>query len=105
MREPLSNIGAVCDHHAPKPKPEYLALPLEHFLGGFVKLGFPFKNKDGTESKEHMWVSGIKKNEDTAIPEELWGYLNNDPIRVDLKCGAVIAFSRAEIEDFLANKS
>ena len=104
MKEPLWNTGMVCPEHAPRPQAEFAEKPIEFFLGGLVKLGFPFKRANGEDSLEHMWVRQIVKNEDPSVPEELVGILDNDPHFAELVCGDRIAFSRKEVEQFLPGK-
>tara|TARA_Y100000310_G_scaffold323991_1_gene385216 strand:+ start:758 stop:1057 length:300 start_codon:yes stop_codon:yes gene_type:complete len=91
-KEDPRNIGYVCPAHAPKPDEALAELPLEYFIGKFVKLGFP--SPRGTE---HMWleVKGLATN----MSEELIGTLDNDPVHADFVCGDEIAFNRDEIED------
>lgn len=92
------NIGFVCDAHASRPNAHFATLPVEWFIGKFVKLGFPAKTPDGGASTEHMWVKVLKPH-DGDPPEELVGELDNDPVYdVGYVCGDWVGFSRAEIE-------
>lgn len=98
MKEPLSNIGMVCDEHAPKPG-KYLGQDPKTFLGKICKLGFPGIHPiSGRESLEHMWVSVDRITE----KGELQGRLKNDPIFLfdpPLEHGDGIGFTVDEIED------
>lgn len=106
--EPLSNMGIVCDEHAPKPDPRYLELPLEWFLGrrAFAKLGFD-SCEEAKEAlgkrcppKEHMWVEVVGRAEHES--EEFRGKIANDPRFTTGECGDLVEFSRVEVEDVIA---
>lgn len=92
-REPLSNIGMVCDAHAPKPRPE-LVKKAESLVGKFVKKGFATGLPKGEPQVEHMWVD-VQRVEG----EELVGLLNNDPLVVPLRCGDTVRVKLSEVED------
>lgn len=90
-QEPTSNIGLVCDEHAPKPG-LFKNFPAEYFIGLHVKLGFP--SKEGP--LEHMWVKVEWYDEATC---ELKGKLDNDPVYdVGYQCNDDLAFEVDEIE-------
>lgn len=93
--EPLSNIGPVCDQHAPKPG-KFIGQAPASFFGKFVKLGFPAKDpKSGRAVAEHMWV----RVEGYGDKQDLRGKLDNDPIlECEYQCGDLVAFDVAEIE-------
>lgn len=95
FKEPIWNIGFPCEEHAPKPG-KFTGQDPELFVGKIVKLGFPYKLKDGKESKEHMWVKVLKLGDQT----QLEGVLNNDPVRVtDYAYGDGVGFDVEEIEE------
>lgn len=96
MEDP-SNIGFVCNEHAPKATGQYVGKPLSYFKGKFVKLGFPCSEEHG--GKEHMWVKVLGEVE--GEPEELAGHLNNDPLFADFQNGDLVLFDRVEIEDIM----
>lgn len=90
-QEPISNIGVVCENHAPKPG-KFTHIPDPYFIGLHVKLGFG--SKQGPV--EHMWVKVEQYNRDTG---ELEGTLANDPVLdVGYQCGDWLAFEVDEIE-------
>lgn len=92
MEDPR-NIIMVCEKHAARPDPHWLAKPLKFFVGKYVKLGFD--TDMGPAKKEHMWVAvtGIKAR------KFLVGTLDNDPICCSyLVDGTEIEFTRDEIE-------
>ena len=71
---------------------QFLTIPLEWFVGKYVKLGFP-----AGDAKEHCWVEVTGTKE-----EELIGRLDNTPvIALDWKGGAILTFNRGEIEEVL----
>ena len=94
MDEPLENIGLFCNKECLKKAGRlktYLNVPLEKFIGKYIKVGFPITE----ERKEHMWVfvKEITKNGNLSGP------LNNDPVYVDyVKNGDLVEVSRDEIE-------
>ncbi len=105
-KEPLANVGLMCPHHQPKPRPElYADRPLQSFVGKHVKLGFETRpepeefKKDFPDrkwpDKEHMWVE-VKSVSVTG--KELHGVIANDPILCDLSCGQGVVFTADEIE-------
>jgi uncharacterized protein YegJ (DUF2314 family) len=99
MKESPHNIGYVCPDHAPKPKPVFLTISPEKFIGQCVKLAFKVEPGNGP-SLEHMWVQ-VRALYD-AGPEELQGVLDNDPrYPVGYKYGDWVAFNRNEIEEVL----
>lgn len=97
MKEPLSNIGGVCNKHSPKPNPEYYCnKPIDWFIGKHVKMGFPTKNEK--HPVEHMWVLVTDKLDSDDC--ELQGVLDNDPVLTDqYAAGDGVGFSRKEVED------
>lgn len=98
--EPLSNIGLVCDKHAPKPDPRFLKIPLEKYVGKYVKCRFVVPNPPDRKGKkravEFMWVKvlGVKVY---RRRRQLHGELNNDPVIYPAKCGDQFLFNRDEI--------
>lgn len=101
MNEPASNIGFVCNDHAPKPGKFADADPTK-LIGSYCKLGFQCKRPDGSPLVEHMWV--VVREVDGG---SLKGQLDNDPIGVyegdfeGLACGDTIEFKLEEIEDLI----
>ena len=95
MREPLSNIGFPCKDHEPRAG-KFSGTDPRIFIGRLIKLGFPFSNNNGSQSKEHMWVKVLNLGDNT----QLEGVLDNDPIRVtDYDYGSGVGFDVEEIED------
>lgn len=91
--EPQSNIGLVCDKHAPKPN-KYSGTDPKNFLHKSVKLGFP-----SPQGIEHMRVLVQKIG---TSGTDLEGTLDNDPVYdVGYDCGDYIGFDVSEIEDLL----
>lgn len=101
MKEPLSNIGAVCEDCASKPG-KYTGQDPKTFVGKHVKLGFPARDpRTMKKTTEHMWVEVQE-----VTPEGLKGTVNNDPIMVtQYICGTEILFTVDEIEDVYVTKA
>jgi hypothetical protein len=92
-REPRSNWGHIRRDQAPRPDPALAALPAAHFLGRYVKLGFPCLQTP--DAKEHMWVYTYA----VLADDTLLGRLANDPEHnVGAVCGDTVQFTRDEIE-------
>lgn len=94
--ESRSNIRFVCDKHSSKPDKKFSKLPLESFIGKYVKKAFDVI-LNGRLTQEHMWVK-VKRVE----KEYLVGVLDNDPHgKINLKCGDSTRVQLDEIEAVL----
>lgn len=71
--EPLSNIFVTCPAHASKPDASLHDLPIEAYVGRWVKVGF---NERNTQRREHLWV----RIHATAAGRTLLGTIDNDPV-------------------------
>lgn len=101
------NVRDVCGNCL-KPDPRMRNIPIEAFIGNFVKLGFEISEESRKISitkfgrcptTEHMWVLVTSKGTEG---HELRGEVNNDPIHaIDWPCGTLLEFDRSEIEQFL----
>lgn len=104
-KESVSNVRLVHEECASKPQAKFAKLPLESFVGKYVKLGFEGKRSDGKKTVEHMWVktTGVHNDKDCDHGDaELVGILDNTPItEMDYAHGDVVGFKREEIEDIL----
>jgi hypothetical protein len=95
-REPLLNVGLVCEKHAPKPG-SFTGQDPSTFIGKHVKLGFPALDR-GRQTTEHMWVM-VTELFSGPEPEQLVGFVNNDPVlECAYKDGDAVAFAVSEIE-------
>lgn len=89
-----TNIVVTRTGHASRPDPDLAKLPLNSFIGKFVKKAFDVKI-DGIPTREHMWV----RVTDTANGN-LIGILNNDPIcETTLRIDDEVTVAPGEIED------
>lgn len=94
MKKPDSNIGRVCENHAPRPNPELAAKDPRIFIGGHVKKRFD-TDLPGPNG-EHMWVKVH-----SVVNDELVGELDNEPAYCsNLKNGDPVVVKRDEIEDY-----
>lgn len=94
MKESDSNIGYTCAEHSRKPDPKFKKMPIQFFLGKYVKKAFPGITPGGKTSLEHMWVRVMMANKSTLI-----GVLDNHPIYdMDIKRGSTVKVRRNEIE-------
>lgn len=94
MKEPITNVGLVCDRHEPKPNPKFKEVPPVVFIGRFVKKAFKGKDPRGQERVEHMWVA-IRKVDNG----ELVGTLDNDPIcEMEIDYGDTVRVRLEEVE-------
>lgn len=93
MQEPLSNIGLVCEAHAPRPDPQFLDRDPASFVGHYVKIAFVVR--DMPDVYEHMWCEVEEITEDGV----LIGRLDNDPVyNTGYIYNMVIAITLAQIE-------
>jgi len=74
MKEPLSNIGHVCEAHAAKGG-RFSSHAPESFVGKYIKMNFVGKTDEGVSRNEHMWV--LVASVENGL---LKGTLNNDPV-------------------------
>ena len=97
-RKPLSNVGMVCDEHAPKPQKKFAEKPAESYVGHYVKKAFHVHNPETlAPSLEHMWVL-VKR----VSKGKLEGTLGSAPVmRTSLKYGDRVKVELSEIEEFL----
>jgi len=103
-KEPLSNIQMLCPEHSPKPI-DYDGDPVA-LVGRHVKLKFdtgPAPDDIPAErwpDKESMWVKVSRVDGSTLI-----GFLDNEPVAVDMEVGDEVKFTVAEIVDIFAEGS
>jgi uncharacterized protein YegJ (DUF2314 family) len=95
MKEPLTNVGFVCEHLAPAAG-KYAGQDAKQFVGKFIKMAFDAVNpQTNRPTKEHMWV--LVENEKDGT---LTGKLDNDPIlQTSVQCGDTIHLTVDQIED------
>lgn len=98
MKEPESNIQYICkdcsDQKRVSTQKSLTDVPLERFVGRYVKKGFT----EGSKT-EHMWVKVTGFNDQSGT---LLGELANDPFEVThIKAGDEVVVQRMEIEDVL----
>lgn len=94
MDEPIENIGIFCNKECLEKAgllKTYLKVPLEKFIGKYIKVGFPITD----ERSEFMWVM-VKE---ITKEDNLRGLLSNDPMIVDyVKCDDLIEVSLDEVK-------
>lgn len=101
-REPLSNIGFVCEKHAADDRKSNSAKSPKSFVGKHVKLGFPTGLTGPREPRvERMWVKTLRESEGKLI-----GVVDNDPITPNVAreypSGTEIEFETNEILEVLS---
>jgi hypothetical protein len=95
-QEPASNIGNVCEAHAPRGG-GFVGQDPTSFVGKYVKMNFVGKTDGGVSRNEHMWVLVL-----CLEGGLLTGTLNNDPIydHGGLKDGSIVkGITVAQIEE------
>jgi hypothetical protein len=92
-------VIGVCPAHSPRPNPRFMRYPMEAFVHGTVKLGFPLTANP--EISEHMFVTVMKI--DTVEGElQLVGFVNSEPVQdVGYQYEDWVAFKQNEIEALL----
>lgn len=94
MKEPLSNIGGICDKHANLRLSEFQKTIGERTItkGSYIKAAFI----DGSAT-EYMWIRVISINQDT-----IEGILDNDPIVVrNILYGDTVKINISKIADLI----